>query len=101
MQDATEAVEEKVKQKFKESGGWRKLVAKRAARAASGIASPPMIASMLGEKLPQKMIVLMEEKGITVAVDEVFREGNSNHRVLVVVIFPTLFRLNAPLSIFV
>lgn len=75
MQDATEAVEEKVKKKFKESGGWRKLVASRAARAASGIASPPMIASMLAEKLPQKMIDLMKEKGIDVAVDEVFREG--------------------------
>jgi hypothetical protein len=75
VQDASEAVEEKVKQKLKGSGGWRKMVASRAARAASGIASPPMIASMLGEKLPPKMIDLMEEKGITVAVDEVFREG--------------------------
>ena len=75
MQDATEAVEQKVKKKFQESGGWRKLVASRAARAASGIASPPMIASMLAEKIPQKMIDLMEEKGITVAVHEEFRAG--------------------------
>lgn len=75
VQDATEAVEEKVKQKLKQSGGWRKLVATRAAKAASGIASPQYCASLLAEKLPQKMIDLMEEKGITVAVDEVFREG--------------------------
>lgn len=51
------------------------VVANRAARAASGIASPPMIASMLGEKIPQKMIEKMEEKGITVTMEEVFREG--------------------------
>ena len=75
VQDASEAVEEKVRKKFQGSGGWRKLVASRAARAASGIASPPVVASMLAEKLPQKMIDLMQEKGITVTVDEVFREG--------------------------
>ena len=50
-------------------------VANRAARAASGIASPPMVASMLGDKIPQKMIDKMEEKGITVTMEEVFREG--------------------------
>lgn len=73
VQDATEAVEQKVKQKLKSKGvRW---VASRAAKAASGIASPPMIASMLGEKLPQKMMDLMEEKGITVEVEENFREG--------------------------
>ena len=52
-----------------------KAVANRAARAAGGIASPPMIASLLGEKLPQKVIAKMEQKGITVTIDEVFREG--------------------------
>ena len=50
-------------------------MANRAAKAAGGIASPQYCASLLAEKLPQKMIDLMEDKGITVAVDEVFREG--------------------------
>jgi hypothetical protein len=53
----------------------------RAARAASGIASPPVIASMLGEKLPRKIFAKMEEKGITLTVDEVFREGEEQARV--------------------
>ncbi|CAB9508644.1 expressed unknown protein [Seminavis robusta] len=79
VHDATDAVEAKVKQKLKRSSllprQLSKAVANRAARAASGIASNPVIASMLGEKLPQKIITKMEEKGITVACFEVFREG--------------------------
>lgn len=73
VQDVTEAVEERVKQRLNKS--FMAVVANRAARAASGIASPPMVASMLGEKIPQKMIEKMEEKGITMTMEEVFREG--------------------------
>jgi hypothetical protein len=70
-----------VKQKLNKAAhipkALRAVVASRAAKAASGIASPPMIASMLGEKMPQKMMDKMESKGITCSVHEVFREGES------------------------
>jgi hypothetical protein len=68
-------VREKLRSKF-----LPKPLRNRAAKAASGIASPPVIASMLGEKLPQKIFHKMEEKGITLTVDEVFREGEEQLR---------------------
>jgi len=66
-------VEEKVTQRFKKN--MPKSLKGFAARAASGIASPPMIASMLGEKIPQKIMDKVKEEGITLAAEEVFREG--------------------------
>jgi hypothetical protein len=53
----------------------KKTVAKKAANAASVMVRPSDIAKGMGKKMCKKMPAKMKEKGLTVVMEEVYREG--------------------------
>jgi hypothetical protein len=76
--DGSEAVKAKVSKKVEKSNlptPLKKLAAIHAPQAASDFASPEIMAKMMGKKLCDKLPKKMWEKGLTVEMEEIFRQG--------------------------
>lgn len=70
VHDASEAVKASI------DNGRANPIRKRVAKVASGFATPSVVAGRIGAILCKKMTKKMKDMGLTVEIDEVFREAN-------------------------
>lgn len=56
-------------------GPMRRVAAKHAGQAASDFTNPRILAAKMGQKMCRALPEKMKEKGVTVEMEEVFREG--------------------------
>ena len=78
VDDASETIKAKVAQKVEKSKlppPIKPLVAKHAGQAASKLMTPSKIAKTMGAKMCKVLPKKMKEKGLTVELEEAFREG--------------------------
>jgi hypothetical protein len=78
VHDASKVIKAKVSARVNDSKlpkPVKGIVAGRAAKVASKLMKPPKIAEKMGKKICKKIPKKMKEKGLTVEMEEVFREG--------------------------
>jgi hypothetical protein len=56
-------------------GPMKRVAAKHAGQAASDFTTPKVLAAKMGQKMCRALPEKMKEKGVTVEMEEVFREG--------------------------
>lgn len=81
--DASEAIREAVKTEVKKTGLPFKALAVRAAKR---IATPKRIAKHICSKIMKKLRLKMEEEGVTVHIEKVFRKGKDRADPLVLLL---------------
>lgn len=80
VHDGKEAVKEKVAKKIGKSNlpaPLKKIAAVHAPQAASDFATPDTMVKMMSKKMRDKLPKKMWEKGLTVEIQEVFRQGKN------------------------